>query len=302
MTRTQVGTHKGMIYAAFERLEALMALGESRHEAKQALREASGDPLVAPSTGKMHSYATREKYQGVVMHFVRWCKEEQHVFRLEQVDARADELVTVYLGERLAAGLRPDTVQADRSGLRLFFQDWTLAEDVVIPPRHWQEITRSRRPAVRDKRIPREVAEPVEQFFAACGVRRDEADCLRAADIEESRRPQYQLEIDVKPGYGKGGRPRRAPVYPGREQAVLDYVAGLLSEAHLFPQKIDTRLNPQAYRRQYAQDFYRLLSSRDLPPRHRRLRPDDYDKDAALEVSRYLGHNRIDIILRSYIR
>ncbi len=298
-----MGTHKGITYAAFERLESFMALKESRHEAKAALREATGeDPLVATSTGKIHSYRSREKYQGVVKRFITWCKEEQHIFRLEIADAHADELVTLYLTERLEQGLKPDTLQADRSGLRLFFQNWKLAEHVAIPPRRWQEITRSRQPAERDRRIPREIAEPLEQFFAACGVRRDEADCLRVADVQESKRPRYQLEIDVRKGYGKGGRPRRAPVYPGREQQVLAHLVGRAPGERIFPHKVDSRLNPQAQRRQYAQDFYRLLSSRELPPRDRRLRKSDYDKDAVLEVSEYLGHSRIDIILKSYLR
>jgi integrase len=280
-----------------------MALEESRHEAKKAMREASGeDPLAAPSTGKIHSYRSREKYQGVVRRFITWCKQERGIYRLEIADARAEELVTAWLSERLAVGKKPDTLQGDRAALRMFFQNWDLAEDVLIPPRRWQEITRSRRPALRDTLIPREVAEPLEQFFAACGVRRDEANHLRAQDIQESERSQYQLEIDVKEGYGKGGRPRRAPVYPGREQAVLDYVTGLPPEARLFPHKIDSRLNPQAQRRQYAQDFYRLLSGRELPPTDRTLRKTDYDKGSVLEVSEYLGHSRIDILLKSYLR
>lgn len=298
-----MGTHPGITYAAFQRLESLMALGESRHEAKRARREATGaaSPL-APSTGKIHSYRSREKYQSIVRRFIAWCKEEQRIFRLDVVDARAEELVTAWLSERLAQGLKPDTLQGDRSALRLFFQNWDLAEDVAIPPRRWQDITRSRQPAAYDARMPRALAEPFERFFRACGVRRDEANRLRAADIEESQRPQYALEIAIRRGYGKGGRPRRAPVYPGREADVLVYVAGLAPEARLFPHNIDCRLNPQAQRRQYAQDFYRLLSGRELPPTDRRLRKTEYDPDAVLEVSRYLGHNRIDVLLRSYLR
>lgn len=298
-----MGTHKGITYAAFERLQALMAIGESRHEAKAALRQQTGKhPPLAVSTGAMHSYRTREKYQGIVKRFTTWCKEEQGIFRLEVADARADELVTLYLTERLERGLAPDTLQGDRCGLRLFFQDSRLAEDVPIPARRWQTITRSRRPAARDQRIPREVAEPLERFFVACGVRRDEADCLRVADVQPSLRQGYQLEIDVKPGYGKGGRPRRAPVYPGREQDVLAQLAGRASGERIFPHKVDSRLNPQAQRRQYAQDCYQLLSGRELPPRDRRLRKSDYDRDAVLSVSEYLGHTRADILLKSYLR
>src|SRR6266436_351922 len=106
-----------------------MALKESRHEAKAALREATGeDPLVATSTGKIHSYRSREKYQGVVRRFITWCKVEQGIYRLEIADARSEELVTAWLTERLAEGMKPDTLQGDRAALRMFFQDWTMAE------------------------------------------------------------------------------------------------------------------------------------------------------------------------------
>lgn len=298
-----MGTHKGITYAAWERLESLMAIDQGRHEAKEALREHYGaDLLGRSSTSKIHSYRSREKYQGIVKNFITWCKEERGLYRLELVDARAEELVDLYLTERLQRGLRPDTLQADRSGLRLFFQNWELGEYLPIPPRLRQEITRSRLPAARDQRIPREIAEPLEHFFAACGVRRDEANCLRAGDIQPSRRPSYLLEIDVKRGYGKGGRPRRAPVYPGREPSVLRLAAGLAPDEHLFPKKVDSHLNPQAQRRQYAQDFYQLLSGRELPPTDRLLKGSDYDPDAVREVSQYLGHNRIDVILRAYLR
>jgi|SRR5579883_494321 len=297
-----MGTHKGISYAAWERLESLMDLGKSRHEAKRMLRELAGnDSRLAPSTGKIHSYKSREKYQSVVKNFITWCKE-QGLYRLELVDARAEELVDLYLMERLERGLRPDTLQADRSGLRLFFQNRTLGEYLPIPPRRRQDITRSRLPAARDQRITREIAEPLNQFFTACGLRRDEANCLRAADIQLSKRRQYQLEIDVKPGYGKGGRPRRAPVYPGKESYVLAQLARREGEALVFPKGVDDRLNPQAQRRRYAQDFYRLLSGRELPPVDRLLRPDDYDATAVKEVSQYLGHNRIDVILKFYLR
>lgn len=57
---------KSLIRQALERLDGLMAIGESRHEAKQAARERAemeGHHLdQAFTTGKIHSYKTRSTY------------------------------------------------------------------------------------------------------------------------------------------------------------------------------------------------------------------------------------------------
>ncbi|MBO0779360.1 MAG: site-specific integrase [Ktedonobacteraceae bacterium] len=297
-----MGTHEGITYAAFKRLDGLMAIGESRREVKRAFREQCDEPLWSLSTGRMHSFKTRQKYQGVVMHFLDWCKTQRQVYRLDALEAQAEELVTAYVSERLAQGYTPATLQADRSGLRLFFGNWDLAAGVAIPPRRRQDIRYSRQPAARDRRKNPAIAEPLERFFAACGIRRDEACRIRVEDIQPSQRPRYHLEVVIAEGYGKGGRPRRAPVYPGREQDVLLLLEGRVPGERVFPRGVYSLLNPQAQRRQYAQDWYRRLSRRDLPPTNRRLRPGDYDQAAALEVSQYLGHSRLDVILRSYLR
>jgi integrase len=280
-----------------------MALSESRHETKTALHAVTGeDLLVASSTGRIHSRRSREKYQSIVRRFIAWCQEENQLFRLEFVDARADELVTSWLSQRQAEGLQPGTLHGERSALRLFFQNWTLARAVVIPAQRGQETTCARLLMLRDPLIASETLESLERFFTACGIRRDEANQLRVGDIQESKRSRYLLELVIREGCGQGGRPRRVPVYPGRERDVLVHSAGLPADAPLFAYRIDRRLNPRASRRQYAQDCYRLLSGRDLPPSHCRLRKSDYDSAAVQEVCAYLGHRRSDRLLKVYLR
>ena len=52
-----------------------------------------------------------------------------------------------------------------------------------------------------------------------------------------------------------------------------------------------------------AVKLYReLTGGRVLPPKQGRLRPGSYDREAALQVSRALGHNRLDVALRHYLR
>ena len=58
-----MGNRKGIIRAAIERFDSLMAIGQSRHAAKQAIREASDQPSWTVSSEKIHSHVTRKVYQ-----------------------------------------------------------------------------------------------------------------------------------------------------------------------------------------------------------------------------------------------
>ena len=82
---------KGIIYATIERLNGLMALKESRYEAKKAIR-ASGEHVWSFSTGKIHSLTTRGVYQQHILKFVNWSRDTHHIHHLEQLDACADEV------------------------------------------------------------------------------------------------------------------------------------------------------------------------------------------------------------------
>jgi hypothetical protein len=58
-----------------------------------------------------------------------------------------------------------------------------------------------------------------------------------------------------------------------------------------------------SYRREYVQALYLYHApGRTLPPATGRLKANDYDRDAAYEVTLALGHNRIDVVLCHYLR
>jgi hypothetical protein len=52
---TQMGNRPGLGYFYHQRLNSLMAIGESRHQAKNVIREASTETHWNVSTGKIHS-------------------------------------------------------------------------------------------------------------------------------------------------------------------------------------------------------------------------------------------------------
>lgn len=95
------------------------------------------------STERDASRIERRAYQGHVLHFLNWCRTRFQVRQLAQVDARAEELVSAYLNERIAAGLSAYTLHSQRCALRLFFGQRELAEEVHLPRRRQEAITRS---------------------------------------------------------------------------------------------------------------------------------------------------------------
>ena len=143
-----MGSRKSIIREAIERLDSLMAIGESRFQAK---RVTSPDAGWTVSTGKMHSHTTRKVYQQHVLTFINWARAQHGITRLAWLDERADELVTHYLAAHVVAGRSAYTVQGERAALRLFFGNWSLAAAVGIPTRTRSSITRSRGPAGHDR-------------------------------------------------------------------------------------------------------------------------------------------------------
>ncbi|HEY4386626.1 MAG TPA: hypothetical protein VGN34_19390 [Ktedonobacteraceae bacterium] len=100
---------------------------------------------------------------------------------------------------------------------------------------------------------------------------------------------------------GKGGKERIVTVFPGQEQDVLAVVAGRDPDEHVFA-RLPSAMDIHSYRRRFAQELYEYLSGRPLPPFEGRLHAADFNRVAALQVSRQLGHNRVEVIFSNYIR
>jgi integrase len=277
-----------------------MAIKHSRGEAKE-IAEAAGESTWAFSTGMIHSFKTRTVYQAHVVRFVRWARSIHQIKNLAQLDPHAEALATAWLQAQLAEGKSPYTLQAERAALRLFFGNRTLAQDVAIPRRTREHITRSRGPAAHDRHIQLANWQPLIRFLQATGLRRNELRTLRDQDIIRDDL-EYLDEVVVKVRNGKGGKARTVPVLPGREADVRAVLSGSDPEALVFT-RIPKHLDVHSYRREYAQALYLYYApDRGLPPVQGRLKPRDYDREAAQRVSWALGHNRIDVVIRHYIR
>ena len=271
-----MGHRKGIIYAAIERFDSLMAIGESRHAAKQALRTATEECGWSLSSGKIHSHVTRKVYQQHTLAFINWARTQHGITRLEQLDERSDDLASQYLSEQLAAGKSAYTLQAQRSALRMFFRNRDLASGVAIPARLRTNIKRSRG-AIDEKRHFQPEHWPQHVAFAlGTGLRRSELRDLRIRAVYRSE--GGQLVVHVR--NGKGGRSREVPVLPEYEQEILAIIEGRQPDERIFTY-IPKHMKVHSYRRASAQARY-LDHAPDypLPPLKGRLKIQDYDPAA----------------------
>jgi integrase len=293
-----MATHsKSIIKASLERLDRKMAIGQSRREAKETLRTQQGK-IWSVSTGMIHSFKTRSVYQEHTLKFVSWARRTYQIKQLEELDARANELAATWLREHIADGKSPYTLQVERSALRLFFDNRTLAHEVPLPRRSRANITRSRLAVAHDRHFQPANWQPLLQFLSATGLRRQEVQQVRYQDITQ----RHDGTISVHVASGKGGKTREVPVLPGHEAAVLAVIQGKEADAFVFPH-LPKHLDVHSYRRGYAQALYlHHAPGRSLPKATGRLQPGDYDRHAILLVSQALGHNRLDVVLRHYLR
>ncbi len=287
-----------------DRLDACMALEQSRGKAKEAAK-AANQKTWAFTTGKIHSYKTREVYQEHALHFANWARDTYEIKRIEDLDERIRDLTAEFLQARLDEGKSAYTLQVIRAALRMAFADRTLMQEVELPRRTRSTITRSRGPKAHDKHFNPKNWPELVNFLKATGLRRDELKLLRAKDIVEHEpdptSPYYGQTV-VKVWNGKGGKMRTVPVLIGYEQDVL-LVKENLAEEDLVFLRIPKHLDVHSYRREFAQALYLYHApGYSLPPTEGRLKRKDYNRDAAEDVTHALGHGRIDVILRHYIR
>lgn len=303
------------------RFDALKAIKVSRHRLKDAVRaeaRAAGmDNGLAPSTGRIHSDKTLETYKGLVLRYVHWARDTQGVRHLEDLDARANLLVDAYLAYRLARGDAAHTLHTTRSALRMLHRPAyaelpitareaavaLLGVGVILPKRRREDIVRSRGHVAMDDEFNPDNHAPMIHFCEAVGPRRRELAALVCGDVQgdPERADEAGSGLAVLIDNGKGGRTRLAPVIAGREDAVLDAIAGRHPQERIFA-RVPVRLDVHSLRRAYAQALYMEDGARPLPDPHGRLDMADVDRARALYVSRALGHSRLDVALRHYLR
>ncbi|MGO0123598.1 tyrosine-type recombinase/integrase [Desulfothermobacter acidiphilus] len=283
------------------RAESLLRVGEKRHRVKkEAAEEAcrwwlTGEERVelirrATLCGGIFSFRTFKVCLQVAGVFCRWLKEH-HPDEVKEARKKGDiEVVRPYVAEFLVyrrdvVGCSPYTLKKERSLLRKLFLDPELASEIKLPSRS----LRDRRP-LKEAEVPERYRAMVD-FARATGLRRMELRQVRVEDVQEK---DGCLQVYVR--RGKGGKWRWVRVRRDMEERVREIVAEAKEQGKekLFP-RIPGWLGVKVYRREYARVRLKEEIQR-LKAENPELSGRELKRQAKLEVSRDLGHNRADVV------
>lgn len=280
-----------------EMLEA--GKGESRNDDKGSIEE--------DTKNKIYSEMTFKGYKSQFLKFANFLKEKYpEILKLQQIKK---DHVNEYLQYMIDNDLSAYTISTSKAAIAKVL-GVSSTSFMATPPRTRKNIKRSRYEAVRDKHISEETEAYFAKITSATGLRRSEMERVRGVDLQHVGGKYY-----VKVRQGKGGKSRQALICGENEAETMEIV-------NLFKQAGEMRVVPKLpshydnhyYRGVYAKRIYNMYArpvdeipagSYENGGRRYIMKGDRageiLDKDAMLITSKYLGHNRIDVIAQSYL-
>lgn len=274
------------------RLQAMLKAGMGSKRSK--------DKAEADTKNKIYSKATFETYKQQFRHFADWLeKAHPEAFTLEDARGFVDE----YLRHLIELERSAYSISTAKAAIAKIM-GVEATQFIATPPRLRADIKRSRGVAERDKHISDKKEEELARFTSATGLRRKEMTMIRAEDLFFENGQAY---LNVDKGT-KGGKSRVAKIVGKTEAETKEIVKWIQSKEGRLFYKLSSNYDNHYYRATYANRLYNQLKRdiADIPTEDKYIMRKDragevYDKQAMLQVSRALGHNRISVIAQSYL-
>lgn len=318
---------------AYERLQGMIAFGDSKHADMQ-----TGD-----TKEKIYSYSTYRTYKIQINGFLKWVRQNHpDVTTLKS----ARKCVNEYLQECTDKGWSAWTISTANAALCKLFQISKDDPKRFHPPlRRREDIIRSRLPAKRDKHFSVTNNAPLIRFCKSTGCRRNVLQRLEGRDLwnrvqmevklhalsnkahlsKEEARLQNTLQDALQSfpeenwfihhRQDKGGRYRFAPIIGDGKEEVIARMQATPANSKVW-QHVHDGGDYHGYRSDYAISLYRKYAReiKDIPYDRvnqgtgARYQSDVYycrrdergrhlDKRAMQKVSKGLGHNRLDVVI-----
>lgn len=310
-------------------LYSKQGFGESRHEAKQQLREEKGTEYRFGMTDdKIHSYDTFDTYQKACQRFGKWLQEEKDINKKADIN-KCKEFAKEYIQYRLDVDkVSVWTAKMERSALSKLYGEKI---EIDMPKRDTKDIVRSRGEKEQDKHFSEERHIDLVTFAKATGCRRCDLEKLTPAKFYTDRNDVMWVKIEKS----KGGRDRVAPILPKYREFVGEYLAGKDKDTKLF-HKISHSADIHSYRGDYARELYKAVEQdKDFkdkilaryPTRHeykiikdretgesrtyeiqsntyntRGENKQTFDRDEAYICTCALGHERLEVTVTHYLK
>ena len=286
-----------------ENLGQKCAFGRSKHE----------DKKVGKTAEKIYSHSTMKAYMDECQKFGKYCKEEFGCKNLEECRSHIGDYLMETAGEKSSWSVHKSAAALGKLYL-MSTVEMQKEFNFKLPERRRADISRSRNTVENDKHFNQEKHKDFVSFCRGCGLRRNELINLKPEQIIE--KPDGSVFIKIGKGDGaKGNRPRLLEVLPSARETVLKArnFAQVIGSNRVF-EKVPTHADIHSYRADYCTELYRekyveRYGSLDVKPEKEDryfCRKDKagvcYSREIMHEVSKNMGHNRIDIIAENYLK
>ena len=311
------GAAKRILGGLQNRLSKLARFEQSKHEAKQAARDAylkehgNLEGYNPARVDGIYSIGTMETYRAAMQPFAKWLAAHKVKNAAQITEAHA----AAYLRERERAGLSSWTVSRDLSAINKALGFELSKRELGLRQRKKSEIIRSREETENDKRRFSKYRDQMT-LAKACGCRRASITRITPNDCVRNSRGQV-VGIRV---VEKGGKERVAPVLNAYKNRVTSIVNRAQEASQPLFTAYDSHIDNHRFRAEYFAALLKQLEEEQAqgkPWFGGDLRPQNYihlsgrDKhcgdtyhgyptQVVAAVSGAMGHNRLEIVFSHY--
>jgi len=279
-----------MDYQLHCRMQEMFCPNESRHQAKQEYKDMMGKEATHNRTIGIHSFKSYDAYKQTSIEFSKYMKKEHK--DIKDVRQVKMEHVVEYLQYRQEDEKSAYTISKDMAALNKLFNFFVTKKDAGIKERSYKDIKRSRLDTENDKKYNPNNYKDQIMFAKASGCRRESVLKVKPEHfIWENGLP---IKVYLKE---KGGKEREAHILVEYQEGLKNILENKEMGKNLFD-RYAKKIDNHAFRREYAKDRYQeILGNREDQKDYR-----GFDKKVLKELTKDLGHNRLDVVVYNYLK
>jgi site-specific recombinase XerD len=306
-------------FQIFKKIDSLKRFGQSKKEAKK--QQKNMDEIIGQKTNSLRadgifSKNTCDTYKRNALNFATWERQMHPQKEFKILDKIPREHVGEWLKEGIDKGESGYTTRLKSAAMAKIMDCHTYDFGIEMPSKKGDRlaIKRSRNTVAYDKHFSLENNKDIIDFCKATGLRRSELEQLRPEQITRDKENKLIIDLRSKKSYRvttKGGRGRI--VHPIREDwniviKAKEY-AEKMGQDHVF-NKVHHAMDVHSYRGIFAKRKYQETLA-DLKAKgkkiinnyicrdgsHRR-----FNKSALGTTSQNLGHKRLDVVVKNYLK